>query len=312
MSTGRAPLGDITNRAVNDSTARHEGRGGRKSRVVRTDPGKRMREHRDDWALDTEATRVRGHGLDGRPEPRYTLPATYRTMTTEDDRIKLKALLADNRDGGRPLGDVFLEDRDIEYLNQKRAELEEEEFEKWFATTLDFSSPHDVEFARQLLPEFITRREEELKHKLKLMEKIALINLRGPRTKQDLLMIYAVRQGHIDLKVLKNVWQAGETPDNDIIQPGLFNPRRWTRRAHTVEVGGMGMFTGAAVNQGLREGAGILNEGVKNASMRGFRNDRLGQVVRDFTMADRVGNPGVLGQLDDTTEIGRGATMQLV
>lgn len=232
--------------AKSGGAARGPGRKGR--RVVRNNVVERMNDKKAEWMYDPTPTRA---WAEGTPDDLGIdiHPATYASYDQEDDRALLKSHLAENK----VFGDVFLEDRDYEFLRRKRAELEEEQFERWFASTLDFNNPHDVEFAKTLVPEFITRREEEIREKLTLMEKIALINLRGPTNKEDLMLIYAVQQGTINLKILDNIWDpqtADRIPPSAELVPGLLNARKWKIDPASTMVGGMGQFHNGVARQG--------------------------------------------------------------
>jgi len=83
----------------------------------------------------------------------------------------------------------------------------------------------------EMMPEYFERREQQIDEVADLQKQIALLLLYGPRSKSDLLLEYAIRNGK--LNVPKGaVWDpANWYPDADTslngMVRGMFNPRRY-------------------------------------------------------------------------------------
>ena len=105
-------------------------------------------------------------------------PAVYSQMTSEDDRIRLKASLVPAHQG--PLGSVHLSEKDVAYLQRKEAEQEEFEFEKWFSCLLDFNDPNALKLAQELNPAFFDRREQLL---VRMLRVFSILLLKCPNIK---------------------------------------------------------------------------------------------------------------------------------
>lgn len=205
----------------------------RNKKVVRLKVGKEMERMKNKYLLDPNHQNVDGVDI---------LPATYRTHSREDDRFDLRAKLAQDNmrarvgAGAVPGASGFdLQRDDFEFLSDKRDELEEETFERWYARSVNLGERENVEWTHKVIPEFQDRREDEVRAKLSLMKSLALINLRGPETKRDLMVLYAVQMGYVDPAILRTVMAPDPARPREVV-PGLLNPRKSTFTPRTLGV----------------------------------------------------------------------------
>lgn len=81
------------------------------------------------------------------------------------------------------------------------------------------------------MPEYFERREQQIDEVADLQKQIALLLLYGPRSKSDLLLEYAIRNGK--LNVPKGaIWDPASWYGDDAtsfanMSRGMFNPRRY-------------------------------------------------------------------------------------
>lgn len=89
------------------------------------------------------------------------------------------------------------------------------------------------------MPEYFERREQQIDEVADLQKQIALLLLYGPRSKSDLLLEYAIRNGKLNVPKgaiwdPKSWYTDAETSMAGMAR-GMFNPRRYvsapTRRA---------------------------------------------------------------------------------
>ena len=82
-----------------------------------------------------------------------------------------------------------------------------------------------------MMPEYFERREQQIDEVADLQKQIALLLLYGPRSKSDLLLEYAIRNGK--LNVPKGaIWDPASWYSSDDtafanMTRGMFNPRRY-------------------------------------------------------------------------------------
>jgi hypothetical protein len=179
-------------------------------------------------------------------DEQYTYPAIYGDVDPRDKKAQIvRTLVGDAKKthGATPFGLVTAPDWLPEWLEHKEAIQEEELFEKWFGKMFNMADPIQKQMSMKLLPEFWDRREELLKAKFDVMKRAALINLRGPQTKEDLIFLYGVNSGKIVLPT-GDFWLPGQTKEPSKFHAGIFNI--WSAvtptKADSTTLGMQGLF----------------------------------------------------------------------
>lgn len=191
----------------------------------------------------------------------FTYPAVYADIDERDRRAAYLKTLVNPETGATPFGQIFAPEWIAPWLEHKEALKEEETFERWFASMFDMKDPWQKQMSQQLLPEFWERREELLKAKFDTVKRAALLNLRGPKTKEDLIFLYGLQTGRI--KIPKgDFWMPGTTPEQETsFKRGLFNI--WSKYLPTTDVdfkaSGIGRVLDPAT--GYRHGAAMPHIG---------------------------------------------------
>lgn len=120
---------------------------------------------------------------------------------------------------------------------------------KWFASNFDKMSPEQKQMARELWPEFYEQRLALLRKQVNLQQRIAELKVSGIKSKDDLMLQYAIEAGFVDADPLENILHPERTKAAQDLAArqgkyvrGLFNPRRLPRgdwgpnsRAHNAQ-----------------------------------------------------------------------------
>jgi hypothetical protein len=150
-----------------------------------------------------------------------SFPARYLQPDDRDDYMQIKGELAGP---GRP---APVTDEDVSAVLRKRAAFEVAKQEDWFQNSWKFNSsdPNKQRWAQSVFPEYFARREQVIDEQTLLQNQLAKIKLRGPRSREDLDLLYAIDMGLVnpDERAIWNI--QGDTMANPR-RRGVFSPRR--------------------------------------------------------------------------------------
>lgn len=168
----------------------------------------------------------------------YTQPAVYFERDRRDDRIQTKAKLTELANEKKGLGNqVLVTEEDIKYLSDQKTKEELYLYDKWFYDTfLPGADPNKIALAREMNPAWFQRREENIRKQISLCKKLAKLGLRGPRNQEELDLVYALRQGRIEIpdldflfpSVAEQKLKALEINSKKAVVQGYFNPRNFS------------------------------------------------------------------------------------
>lgn len=185
----------------------------------------RMRGPHDAGVEETAFTVGAGDPAAVPPGAQYFFPAKYMRTTPEDDRIALKRTLAEHR----YLGDARLEQKDINWIMRKKAEAEEYNLDRWFASQFNFADPIELKQAQEMHPHYFERMEKRMDTWFDLAKRVGRINLRGIKNREDMMLAYAINRGVIKLPPPR-FWMPGMQVDGGAdkrLLKGLWNPSRF-------------------------------------------------------------------------------------
>ena len=195
-------------------------------------------------------------------------PARYYEPDDGDDVMHIKDQLAS---AGRP---APVTDNDVATILRKRAAVEVAKQEDWFQNSWKFASDNPVQqrWAQQVFPEYFSRREQVIDEQTLLQNQLAKIKLRGPRSREDIDLLYAIDMGVVKVED-SAIWNITGTT---LAAPrrGLFSPRRviigdmnaklsalvnplndfpgeGTTATRSINASGVSIRSGEPVNQGL-------------------------------------------------------------
>lgn len=149
-------------------------------------------------------------------------PARYFEGDADDDLQEIKNQLASAR---RP---APITDSDAERVMRKQAAFEVAKQEEWFSDTwhTDSSNPTKQRWAQSVFPEFYDRREQVIEEQARLQLALAKIRLRGPRSREDLDLLFALDQGYLKPGDKPLYALTGPSTAEKDARRGIFNPRR--------------------------------------------------------------------------------------
>lgn len=139
---------------------------------------------------------------------------------------------------------VSLTDKDIDYLEKRRQENLQAEFDDWVTHAINLEDPGEARWLQQMYPEFWARREKYLDDKINVEARAAKLKLRGIKDQSDLKFLFAVQKGYIELPTtpafaqgqaeyvkgwFRRMGETGQQPTKPgAILPAAFTPGRGT------------------------------------------------------------------------------------
>lgn len=181
-----------------------------------------------------ENTSIRQPGATAEQFPTNAFASNDKRDAKEVAKLELVGLGAERNlgDGVTPFGQAQLTDEDIKWLQSKKEKEAYANFQQWFATNFDKMSPAEKQYAREAFPSFYQERVKQLGRSVDLQRRIAEIKLLGIRSREDMLLQWAIEAGYVDADPLENILhpeEANAVSDRkarqDRFQRGLFNPK---------------------------------------------------------------------------------------
>jgi hypothetical protein len=152
----------------------------------------------------------------------HNYPGKYFSNTEFDDNLDIKQQFLEKKGWQATVGP-----EEIASVKQKENAILDMKFEEWFANTYGAKSDNPVmqQWAQQMVPEFFDKRERAIDSAADIQSRLAKIRLRGVKTREDMLLIFGIKQGLIEVPedVLFQLGKSGN--DQAKIVRGLFNPR---------------------------------------------------------------------------------------
>jgi len=144
-----------------------------------------------------------------------------------DTKLRLKREYAEGRAGGVNLGKAVLNDSDLKVIEDIERQKQTNSFESFVASYFDLSDPATAKLVEDMMPEYYEKRQESIEHQAELQKQLALIDLRGVKTKQDLMVLYLLQTGAIPMPNGALFEPKKWSMDNKDFTRGILNPRRY-------------------------------------------------------------------------------------
>jgi hypothetical protein len=200
-------------------------------------------------------------------------PARYIEPDERDDYMYVKDKLAST---ARP---APVTDEDVSSILRKRAQFEVAKQEDWFQNSWSFNSsdPNKQRWAQTVFPEYFARREQVIDEQTVLQNQLAKIKLRGPRSREDIDLLYAIDMGLVDPSNTA-IWNLTGDNMNAAFtrRRGVFSPRRIKIGEDRANMRPLQNplrnfpFTGPNAPVGTFDGQGTINAPIGPASLRGL------------------------------------------
>lgn len=112
----------------------------------------------------------------------------------------------------------------LDYIDEKRKMMLKADFEAWVCKSIDLSTPEKRDYWYKTIPWLLERKSALLKATQDVIAKAAEINMVGPKSEDDYLFIYGVRNGLIKLP-MGNPWEPAIVNTRNFYE-GLFSVTR--------------------------------------------------------------------------------------
>lgn len=156
-------------------------------------------------------------------------PAKYFHQRDNNDKMRMlhdAAQLAEDINIERPSFDNDL--KRIIVDRQREAELFN--FDKWIQASFDTSNPVTLRLLNELHPGFMDIRRQEIERQYELAKKIELLNLTGPQSQDDLILLFQLNAGQITAPDL----QIKTGKEGTDVSRGYFNFRKWVTGSDSI------------------------------------------------------------------------------
>lgn len=133
--------------------------------------------------------------------PPSQLPRKYQASDPNwDNEVELKRqLMVESNGPDTRFGTIQFTDRDARALLAKKKATEAAKFDGWFGERFNTADLPTRLLGEQLNPEYYQEREETLVQKADLALRIELMKLYGPRSEEDLMILYGLQTGYLRL-----------------------------------------------------------------------------------------------------------------
>lgn len=122
-----------------------------------------------------------------------------------DQRMRTKMQMMDPNTGRTPFGTVMATDADFKILEQKRKLVEEANFDAWLGQNFHKGDVTSRKWLQEVVPDYYDAREKEIDDRAEFAKMVSKIKLRGPKTTEEMVLVYGLSEGKIELQPGWNV-----------------------------------------------------------------------------------------------------------
>lgn len=130
-------------------------------------------------------------------------------------------------DGGKtPAGMAIAPDSFFDYIDRKKQNELLADYEAWVMENADLSKPETIDWWYRTVPWIRNKRLSVIEEQAELQKNIARIQVDGPKSEEDLKLIFAIKNGLINIsnKPLYQLGADGDKALSNSFRAGLFNP----------------------------------------------------------------------------------------
>lgn len=162
-------------------------------------------------------------------------PAKYFEADPRDEVMETRKIIAEDiRSKSKSAFGTSLPitDAEIQYIISQKTKTEKLDFDRWkYGTYTPGADPAKLKFFESIDPGFFQEREQQIDKDLEFVKRLAILTLRGVENEDDVLLLYGISTGQIQVPN----WKAHfpDLYDDDLKTPssisdGYWNPRRYT------------------------------------------------------------------------------------
>lgn len=116
-----------------------------------------------------------------------------------DDVMRMRQQLVTDGQGNTPFGQLEYTDDVARWAMRKEQVSEAADFDSWFGKNYHKSDLASRAFAQEVNPEYYAARERDIMTRAQEAAKLKIIQLRGPRTKEELMKVWLIQSGRVEL-----------------------------------------------------------------------------------------------------------------
>lgn len=118
---------------------------------------------------------------------------------SKDELMRMKQQMMDPNTGMSAFGEVSATDEDFKWLQSKRRTEEAANFDSWVGNNFHSNDAVTRAWLQEVYPEYYEEREQLMLERAKLALRIKLLLLRGPKNEKDLILMWGLETGNIEL-----------------------------------------------------------------------------------------------------------------
>lgn len=156
------------------------------------------------------------------------------SRSARDELMKEKMEFMDKDTGMSPFGQVMATDADFKALLKKRETEAAANFDAWVGKNFHVNDVTVRRWLQETYPNYYKVREREMIDRAKRALQVKLLELRGPKTQKDLILLWGLQTGQIKLdrdwdRVGPSTFENdySEQDEQERFAKGLFNPLRY-------------------------------------------------------------------------------------
>lgn len=153
-------------------------------------------------------------------------PAKFFNRTETNDKLELlqsASALAKNTGLEQPSFDRDL----LNVIKQQRKDADYVKFDTWIQENFDITDPVTLRLLNEINPDFLHIRQSEIERQYDMAKRYELINLRGPRNQDDLILLWQVNSGMVQRPKLAMTLENDAGKVQTEIKRGFLNTRRY-------------------------------------------------------------------------------------
>jgi hypothetical protein len=125
-------------------------------------------------------------------------PRKFDARDPMDDVVRMRQQISDGQ-GNTPFGKLQYTDDIARWAIRKEQSVEASNFDSWFNRNYNKSDLAARQFAQEINPDFYSAREKLIMDRATEAAKLKIIQLRGPRSKEELWKVWMLETGRIEL-----------------------------------------------------------------------------------------------------------------
>lgn len=232
-----------------------------------------LEKNKPKYSIDEKAAFKTGHVVTKVPVNQYS-------HNPKEDDLSLMKEIRTNIDPDGKLIEGLDPEKYFSIWKDKYDEYERLNFYRWAFSQIDKDDPYQISKLHEFFPEFYQDAEKQIEETAQLYERLADINYRGLKSRDDWLTAYNISNGKIqfDSDVLEKIMgiKSNDISLQEQYEYGLLNPKRYRKMKYEQEVAPIDPF------RPFDDSGSINNkEGKKELKIRSF-TDVLSDSFKKF------------------------------